>query len=114
MVQHGKDTIKNERVQGPPKGEHKQLQLKLLLLRMLLRTLKKMDLRKEIETYAEKVSAGMKTAEAPRAGVSMATLAPISLLNSSKEGADMVQHRKDAMKNKRVQGSAMLEPNSYS
>ena len=41
MVHYGKDTIKNERVQGPPKGEHKQLQLKLLLLRMLQRTLLK-------------------------------------------------------------------------
>ena len=37
MVQHSKDALKNERVDRPPKGEHKMLQQKLLLLtRMLL------------------------------------------------------------------------------
>ena len=33
----------------------------------------------KVETYAEKVSAGVKIAEASRAGVSMATLAPITI-----------------------------------
>ena len=48
MVQHSKDIMKNERVQGPPNVEHKQL--KLLLLRMLTRTLlKKMVLMKELK-----------------------------------------------------------------
>ena len=49
-VQHGKDNVKNERVKGPPKGEHKLIQLKLLLLRMLLKILlKKMVQRKELK-----------------------------------------------------------------
>ena len=41
MIKHSKDAVKNEGVQGPPKGEHIQLQLNLLILRMLLRTLLK-------------------------------------------------------------------------
>ena len=58
MVQHSKDTVKNERMQGPPKGEHKMLEQKLLLLRMLPRNLlKKMVQTKELKkwkTFAEK------------------------------------------------------------
>ena len=60
LVQKSKDTVKNEPMQGPPKWEHKQLQLKLL--RTLLKNM--------VETYAKKASAGVKTAEASRTGVS--------------------------------------------
>ena len=47
MVQHSKDAMKNERVHGPPKREHKRLQQKLLLLLRML--LKKMVQTKELK-----------------------------------------------------------------
>ena len=49
MVQHSKDAVKNERVHGPHKGEHKMIQQNmLLLLRMLL---KKMVQIKELKKW---------------------------------------------------------------
>ena len=42
MVQHSKDAVKNKQVLGLPKGEHKMLQDKLLLLLLPWMVLKRM------------------------------------------------------------------------
>ena len=49
MVQTCKDAVINDQVQGPPKGEQKMLQLKLLLRMLPMKLLKKMVLTTELK-----------------------------------------------------------------
>ena len=69
----------------PTRGGAPTAQLKLLLLRTLLKKMVLMKELKKAKTYAEKVSASVKIAEASRIGVFMAPFPPKTWLQSPPE-----------------------------